>query len=80
MPTFDEPFTGGTPAGANAEVTDPERLRVGVAQERSRLAFLAHRQNAVVPPARFCKTDKRIVKLEFDIRYERTYSEQVKAR
>lgn len=48
-PTFDKPFTGGTPAGANAEVTDPERFRVDVTQERSRLAFLAHRENAVVP-------------------------------
>lgn len=50
-PTFDEPFTGGTPAGANAEVADPEGFRVGVGQERCRLAFLAHRDNAVVPSA-----------------------------
>lgn len=54
-PTFDEPFTGGTPSGANAEVTDPERFRIGVAQERFRLAFLAHREDAVVPPASFVK-------------------------
>lgn len=53
--TFDEPFTGGTPAGADAEVTDPEWFWIGVAQEWSRVAFLANRESAVVPSASFAR-------------------------
>lgn len=51
--TLDEPIASGTPAGADAEVADPERLRVGVGHERGRFALLAHGDVAVVPPADF---------------------------
>lgn len=51
--TFDKPVTGGTPAGADAKVTDPEWFWIGVAQKRSQVVFLAHRKNPVIPPASF---------------------------
>lgn len=51
--TFDKPVTGGTPAGADAEVTDPEWFWIGVAQKRIRIAFLAHRKCSIVPSASF---------------------------
>lgn len=58
LPTFDEPFTGCTPASANAEVSYPEWFRIGVAQERIWLAFFAHRKNSIVPSADFVKRIK----------------------
>lgn len=50
--TFDDPVTGCSPTSAYAEVTDSERLRVVVGQERRNFILLANVDGAVVPPWR----------------------------